>query len=94
MTFTDHIDVIVGRASATLGFLRRLAREFEDPYTLKTLFISLVRPKLDEYASCVWDPIYEVHSAKIERKIYARTAKTKSILLFFELLRTISCLNF
>jgi hypothetical protein len=27
---------------------------------------SLVRPKL-EYASCVWDPIYEVHSAKIER---------------------------
>jgi hypothetical protein len=43
-----------------------LAREFEDPYTLKTLFISLVRPKL-EYASCIWDPIYEVHSAKIER---------------------------
>jgi hypothetical protein len=66
MTFTDHIDVIVGRASATLGYIRSLAREFDDPYTLKTLFISLVRPKL-EYASCVRDPIYEVHSAKIER---------------------------
>jgi hypothetical protein len=47
MTFTDHIDVIIGRASATLGFIRRLAKEFEDLYTLKTLFISLVRPKLE-----------------------------------------------
>jgi hypothetical protein len=52
ITFTDHIDVIVGRASETLGFIRYLAREFKDPYTVKTLFISLVRPKL-EYASCV-----------------------------------------
>jgi hypothetical protein len=56
MTFTDHIDIIVGRASATLGIIQRLAREFEDPYTFNTLFISLVRPKL-EYASCVCDPI-------------------------------------
>jgi hypothetical protein len=42
--------------------LHKLAREFENPYTLKTLFISLVRSKL-EYVSCVWDPIYEVRKS-------------------------------
>jgi hypothetical protein len=29
------------------------------PYTLKSLYTCLVRPKL-EYASCVWNPFYDV----------------------------------
>jgi hypothetical protein len=65
MTFVEHIDVIVGRAFATLGFVRRLASEFKDEYTLRTLYTSLVRPKL-EHASCVWHPTYIVHREKIE----------------------------
>jgi hypothetical protein len=49
-----------------LGFIRRLSLEFRDPYTLKSLYTSLIRPKL-EYASCVWSPFYDVHVDKVER---------------------------
>jgi hypothetical protein len=52
MNFLEHVDVMVGKALAMLGFIRRLSFEFRDPYTLKAHYTSLVRPKL-EYASCV-----------------------------------------
>jgi hypothetical protein len=51
---------------AMLGFIRRLSLEFRDPYTLKSLYTSLVRPKL-EYASCVWNPFYDVRVDRVER---------------------------
>jgi hypothetical protein len=47
MSFTGHINVTVGSVLAMLGFVKRLSCEFMDPYTLKTLYVSLVRPKLD-----------------------------------------------
>jgi hypothetical protein len=62
MNFSEHVDVMVGKAFTMLGFIRRLSF---DPYTLKTLDTSLVRPKL-EYASCVWSPFYDVHVEKVE----------------------------
>jgi hypothetical protein len=55
MTFSEHVDVMVAKDFAMLGFFRRLSLaslEFRDPYTLKSLYTSLVRLKL-EYASCV-----------------------------------------
>jgi hypothetical protein len=55
MTFSEHLDVMVAKAFAMLGLIRILSLEFRDPYILKSLFTSLVRPKL-EYASCVWNP--------------------------------------
>jgi hypothetical protein len=66
MNFSEHVNVMVGKAFAMLGFIRRPSFEFRDPYTLKSLYTSLVRPKL-EYASCVWNPFYDVHVDKIER---------------------------
>jgi hypothetical protein len=57
MSLTGHIDVMVGRALAMLGFVKRLSCEFRDPYTIRTLYVSFVRPQL-EYASCVWRPFY------------------------------------
>jgi hypothetical protein len=66
MTFSEHIDVMVGKAFAMLGFIRRLSLEFRDPYTLRSLYTSLVRRKL-EYASCVWSPFYDVRVDKVER---------------------------
>jgi hypothetical protein len=46
MTFSEHVDVMVAKALAMLGFIRRLLLEFRDPYTLKFLYTSLVRSKL------------------------------------------------
>jgi hypothetical protein len=37
MNFSEHVDVMVGKAFALLGFIRRLSFEFRDPYTLKSL---------------------------------------------------------
>jgi hypothetical protein len=65
MNFSEHVNVMVGKAFAMLGFIRRLSLEFRDPYTLKFLYMSLVRPKL-EYASCVWSPFYDVRVGKVE----------------------------
>jgi hypothetical protein len=34
MTFAEHVDVMVAKASTMLGFFRRLALDFRDSYTL------------------------------------------------------------
>jgi hypothetical protein len=58
------------KSARMLGFIKRISREFSDPYTYKTLYVAFVRafvrPGL-EYASCVWSPHQVVHSARIER---------------------------
>jgi hypothetical protein len=64
ITFSEHVDVMVAEAFTILGFIRRLSLEFRDPYTLKSLYMSLVRPKL-VYASCMWNPFYDVD--RVER---------------------------
>jgi hypothetical protein len=66
VSFTEYIDVTVGKALAMLGFVNRLSCEFRDPYTLKTFYVSLVRPKL-KYASCVWRSFNCAHIDRIER---------------------------
>jgi hypothetical protein len=66
MTFSEHVDVNVAKAFTMLGFIRRLSLEFKNPYTLKYPYTSLVRPKL-EYASCVWNPFYDVRVGRVKR---------------------------
>jgi hypothetical protein len=65
MNFSEHVDVMVAKDFAMLGFIRRLSLRFRDHYTLKSLYTSLVRPKL-KYASCVWNPFYGVCVDKVE----------------------------
>lgn len=65
MSFNTHIEKITSKAMRMLGFIFRNAKEFNDPYVLKTLFCTYVRPIL-EYASIVWSPNYAVHNKKIE----------------------------
>lgn len=43
----------------------RTCYDFRDPYTIKAVYCSIVRPIL-EYASVVWTPLYEVHIKRIE----------------------------
>jgi hypothetical protein len=46
MDFLEHVDVMIGKAFVMLQFIRRLSFELRDSYTLKSLYISLVYPKL------------------------------------------------
>ena len=65
LEFTHHINFIVNKASSMLGFIKRWAKEFNDPYVTLSLYNCHVRPHL-EYASQVWTPYYEIHKKRIE----------------------------
>lgn len=65
LTFNAHLDAVISKAYSMLGFMIRLCTDFDDPYTLKTLYCSIVRSIL-EYSSVVWNPGYAVHSDRIE----------------------------
>jgi hypothetical protein len=67
MNFSQY--VIVGRAFAMLGSNRRLSFEFRDPYTLKSLYRSLVCSKL-KYVSFVWSPFYDVRAKVCRDGLY------------------------
>ena len=59
LNFNSHVITMVNKANGVLGFVKRWAKEFSDPYITKQLFTSLVRPIL-EYGSVVWDPQYAI----------------------------------
>jgi hypothetical protein len=61
-----HIEAIISRSLRMMGFIKRISREFHNPYTHKTLYTSLVRPNLD-HATCVWSPHQSVYSEWLER---------------------------
>ncbi|XP_070068050.1 uncharacterized protein [Drosophila takahashii] len=65
LNFTNHIGIIVSKEKGVFAFVKRWPKEFEDPYTTKHLYISLVRPIL-EYCSCVWSPQYAKYQDLIE----------------------------
>jgi len=65
LKFDCHIMSTVNKAMNVLGFIKRWSKEFDDLYTTKLLFTSLVRPIL-EYCSSVWSPQYQVHIDRIE----------------------------
>lgn len=65
LDFRDHISKTINKAKGVLGFIKRWAKEFSDPYTTKQLYTTLVRPIL-EFGSVIWDPFYNVHSNSIE----------------------------
>jgi hypothetical protein len=45
--FTSNIDSLLAKAFRMLSFIKRIGREFSDPYTLKMLYDSFVRSHLD-----------------------------------------------
>lgn len=75
LTFLDHVDYIVSKAYCMLGFIRRNSKDFRDVYTLKSLYVSLVRSLL-EYCSIIWNPYHLGQTNRIERiqKIFTKTA--------------------
>lgn len=65
LTFISHIDNVISKASSRLGMIKRWAKELNDPYVTKSLYVGLVRSIL-EFACQVWNPFYAVHVNRIE----------------------------
>lgn len=66
LTFKSHLDYLIPSAYSTLAFLKRNCTEFLDPYTLKLLFTSFVRSKL-EYGAIIWSPSTANNILRIEK---------------------------
>jgi len=65
MTFSLHFDKFKSSGAKLLGFIKRRAHEFDDPYVTKTLNCAFVRPIM-EYGSLIWNPYELGDTAKIE----------------------------
>ena len=65
LSFRHHYNAVAAAASRTAGFVMRSCRGFKNIETLRTLYFSLVRSKL-EYASIVWSPHERCHIERLE----------------------------
>lgn len=65
LTFKLHYSAIVDKANRQLGFILKIAKDFNDPLCLRSLYCSLVRSIL-EFASVVWSPYEAVWIMRIE----------------------------
>jgi hypothetical protein len=48
MSFLPHIEAIIFNSSRMLGFIKRISREFRDPYTHKFLYSRFILSDLSE----------------------------------------------
>lgn len=65
LRFHTHINITINKAKGVLGFIKRWSKEFNDPYTTKLLYTSMVRPIL-EFGSILWTPYYETYIIQLE----------------------------
>ncbi|XP_058449397.1 uncharacterized protein LOC131429340 [Malaya genurostris] len=65
LSFRDHYSHIIAQANRNLGFIFKIAKEFSDPYCLRSLYFTLVRSVL-EASSVIWCPYADVWINRIE----------------------------
>ena len=65
LNWKEHISMIVNRANKILGMLKR-AFICRDPFLWKDLYVSLVRPHLENDVQA-WSPFLEDDIKKIEK---------------------------
>ena len=63
LSWSDHISKICSKARRLVGMLFRQFYNCADTPTIRTLYLTLIRPHL-EYANQVWDP-YLVKDCKL-----------------------------
>lgn len=66
VNFKKHVQYVVADSYRNLGFLFRQSHEFKNIYTIKMLYSTIVRPKL-EYASTIWHPNTLGETKQIEK---------------------------
>jgi len=65
LNFKSHIDKVTSSGYSILGFVKRRAKEFNDPYVTKRMYVALVQSTL-EYANVVWSPYRQIDINRIE----------------------------
>lgn len=65
LTFIQHVNSIVLRASRSMGFICRSLKPFNNINTHKILYFTYVRSIL-EYGSQIWNPFYHIHTSVVE----------------------------
>lgn len=65
-TFIPHLENLLPKVYSTLAFIKRNSFNFSDPYTMKILYTSFVRSKL-EYGAIIWNPYHGIHIKRIEK---------------------------
>ena len=73
LSWNYHIANITAKANSMIGLIKRTCRDVDDVTTLKTLYCSLVRHRV-EYAFRVWNPYTKSNISRIE-SIQRRTTK-------------------
>lgn len=63
--FDAHVDHITTKGYQLYGFIKRTCNLFKKPSTFLLLYKSLIRSQL-EYATCVWNPLYDKYSDQLE----------------------------
>ena len=65
MSYNKHITNIITGAFKVMGIIIRNCNQFQNICTLRTLYLTMVRPKL-EYASVVWSPYCTQAKSRLE----------------------------
>ena len=65
LTWSDHVDHVLSKASSKLGFLRHLRRRLSC-LIIRDLYLGCILPSL-EYASAVWCDLSASDAARLER---------------------------
>jgi ribonucleases P/MRP protein subunit RPP40 len=66
LPFNEHVDEMTRKAYKMLGFILRCGRYFSNQSSMRLLYFTLVRNRL-EYCSTIWNPCYSNASDQIER---------------------------
>ena len=65
LTFRFHRDEVISKANRQLGFIMKIAKGFQDPHCLRSLYCALVRSIL-EFAVVVWCPYQSTWINRLE----------------------------
>ena len=95
LNFNLHISKVVSKSFQMLGFVKRVTKDFTDMNTLRTLYNSLIRSRL-EYCSQVWNPSTATTTHKLERvqKKFLNHLAYKTRVMYNQFSYEELCLNF
>ena len=74
LQWSQHIKLISSKANRTLGLIRRVCRDINDPDIKKLLYYSIGRPQL-EYACELWSPYTSKDKKLLLESVQRRATK-------------------